>query len=471
MADFYRMRPLHLSLLSTVLASCGLFNENSKVSPLSSSDENDGFGLAIQAGQILNTPDDLGNVLPDFSYVGYKDGILPIPDIAAVVIVTPQEGDDGARIQAAVDQVSARPLDANGFRGAVLLKKGKYEVASDIKIRASGVVLRGEGSGDDGTVIVATGKQKRDLISVKGNAEFKRISGTEAEILDTYVPSGHRSFTVNNSKPFAVGDKIVVDWAAGEKFMSATGMNQIKGASDTRQWQPFKIRYERTIKNICGNKIIVDAPLVQAIDRQLSLGTIYKYSFDGRISNVGVENLRLVSEYIKGQENSDEDHARSAVVVDKAEHGWVRNIQSYHFVYAAVFIERDAKNFTVSNSKNLDPVSKIDGGRRYSFKIEGSHNLFMNNETENGRHDFVTGGRVAGPNVFLRSKATKTHSDSGPHMRWATGTLYDNVSAGDLNVQDRGDMGSGHGWSGAQQVFWNSRAGNMICEKPPTAQN
>jgi hypothetical protein len=95
----------------------------------------------------------------------------------------------------------------------------------------------------------------------------------------------------------------------------------------------------------------------------------------------------------------------------------------------------------------------------------------MNNETENGRHDFVTGGRVAGPNVFLRSKATKTHSDSGPHMRWATGTLYDNVSAGDLNVQDRGDMGSGHGWSGAQQVFWNSRAGNMICEKPPTAQN
>ena len=81
--------------------------------------------------------------------------------------------------------------------------------------------------------------------------------------------------------------------------------------------------------------------------------------------------------------------------------------------------------------------------------------------------------RVPGPNVFLDCRSRNAHNDSGPHHRWATGTLYDNVHVqGDaLNVRDRGNMGTGHGWAGAQMMFWNSSADSIICEKPPTAQN
>jgi hypothetical protein len=80
---------------------------------------------------------------------------------------------------------------------------------------------------------------------------------------------------------------------------------------------------------------------------------------------------------------------------------------------------------------------------------------------------------VPGPNVFLDCRSRNAHNDSGPHHRWATGTLYDNVHVqGDaLNVRDRGNMGTGHGWAGAQMMFWNSSADSIICEKPPTAQN
>ncbi len=50
--------------------------------------------------------------------------------------------------------------------------------------------------------------------------------------------------------------------------------------------------------------------------------------------------------------------------------------------------------------------------------------------------------------------------------------LYDNVSTdGDLNVRDRGNMGSGHGWSGANHVLWNCVAKEIICQRPPTANN
>ena len=77
----------------------------------------------------------------------------PIPSVPVKETVWPVAGDNTANLQAAIDKVSALPLDKNGFRGAVLLKMGYYKMATPLKIQASGVVLRGEGMGDTGTVL------------------------------------------------------------------------------------------------------------------------------------------------------------------------------------------------------------------------------------------------------------------------------------------------------------------------------
>ena len=46
-----------------------------------------------------------------------------------------------------------------------------------------------------------------------------------------------------------------------------------------------------------------------------------------------------------------------------------------------------------------------------------------------------------------------------------------NLAPGDpVELINRGEMGSGHGWSGANYVAWNCR-GSLICQQPPTAQN
>ena len=58
---------------------------------------------------------------------------------------------------------------------------------------------------------------------------------------------------------------------------------------------------------------------------------------------------------------------------------------------------------------------------------------------------------------------------TGPHLRLCTGQLYDNIktnvnplddndNGGEMNVQNRGSSGSGHGWAGTQIMFWNSEA-------------
>lgn len=116
-------------------------------------------------------------------------------------------------------------------------------------------------------------------------------------------------------------------------------------------------------------------------------------------------------------------------------------------------------------------MSKIAGGRRYSFNLGGQFCLIQRCYTRDGRHDYVNGSQVRGPNVFLDCLAENTHADSGPHHRWSTSTLFDNIKVPVLNARNRGTSGSGHGWAGANMVFWNCTTDKIICEHPPAAAN
>jgi len=142
-----------------------------------------------------------------------------------------------------------------------------------------------------------------------------------------------------------------------------------------------------------------------------------------------------------------------------------------YFGYSAVNIDTRS-NFwiTVDDCRMLDPKSKPAGGRRYSFANNGQRSLVKNCFTRGGRHDFVSGSRTAGPNVFLNCTATQVvrDCDSGPHHRWTVGALYDRVvSDMDLNVQNRKSSGSGHGWAGSQIVLWNCTVRRAIVQNPP----
>jgi len=92
------------------------------------------------------TADEKGNIIPDFSRVGYYGGDRSIPHVDVVKTVSPSENAQ-QQIQAAIDQVSKRTPDKNGFRGTIVLKKGTYKIPGSIHVNASGVVLRGEGDG------------------------------------------------------------------------------------------------------------------------------------------------------------------------------------------------------------------------------------------------------------------------------------------------------------------------------------
>ncbi len=97
----------------------------------------------------------------------------------------------------------------------------------------------------------------------------------------------------------------------------------------------------------------------------------------------------------------------------------------------------------------------------------------MNNYARKGRHDFVFGSVVAGPNAFVQGTADTVYSDTGPHHRWSVGGLFDGivVNGNEINAQNRGNLGTGHGWAGAYMAVWNCEAAAFRVRNPPTARN
>lgn len=418
-------------------------------------------------GSLIYNRDEQGNILPDFSRVGYHEGDKPIPLIPIVKTITPpNDGDSQQVIQDAIDEVAKMPADINGFRGTVLLKKGIYKVSRTLHVITSGIILKGEGSGDNGTVIIATETGQRTLLNVGDKGNLKEIEGTRVSLTDSFVPIGINWVTVKSSNGYKIGDKIILYRPGTESWIHDIKMDQIVPKANTKQWQAkdYDLTYERVIKKIEGNKIFMDNPVVMQMDSKYGGGAIYKYTFSGRINEVGVEDIRFESEYTS---NEDENHGWVAVGIKNVENGWVRNVSSRYFGYSCVRTGSGTRNITVVNCTCTDAKSQIIGGRRYSFDNGGQLNLFMNCHTEDGRHDYVTDAKICGPNVFYNCTSTKTHADIGPHQRWSTGTLYDNIiTDGEINVQDRGNSGSGHGWSGVTQIFWNCTASKVALQMP-----
>jgi hypothetical protein len=418
-------------------------------------------------GKLIYTPDSKGNIVPDFSGVGYMNSESPIPNVAVVKTVNAVVGDNLANIQNAINEVSLITPDANGFRGTILFKAGTYNISNSITISASGIVLRGEGFDGTGTNFIATKTTQHNLINFMGTSGATAVSSTKKAITDAYVPIGTKQVTVASGHTFIVGDAIFVHRIPNDAWISLLGMDKLSLIDPLAvDWvaSSYDMNSQRKVTAVNGNLITLDAPIMDIIDPIYSTGELMKYT-DSRIQKCGIENMRISSTFAS---STDENHGWEAVSFDKILNGWARNLEVYYFGYSAVHINSLASWITVDNCKMLDAKSIIDGGRRYSFNVDGQRNLIQNCTTRNGRHDYVNGSRTCGPNVFYNCIATIQNSDIGPHHRWSTGILFDNiVGNGSQDVQNRLDSGSGHGWSGGQIMFWNCTAGKMIVQDPP----
>lgn len=411
-------------------------------------------------GKLVYTADSKGNKVPDFSGVGYMNSESTIPNVDVVRTIYPVSGDNLTNVQNAINEVAALPLDANGFRGTILFKAGKYLISDSIKINASGIVLRGEGKDSTtGTHFVCTKTAPISLFYFSGNAGTVLSYTSRKAITDPYVPFGTNQVTVASGHTFVSGDKVMLHRIPKQSWIDLLTMAQWGWT-----FSAYDVYLERKVSAVSGNLITLDAPIVDHIDTTYATGELYRYT-SNRIEKCGIENMCISSTYAS---ETDENHGWEAVTFYKIINGWAKDVDVYYFAYSAVHVLDGAAWITVQDCRNFDPKSLIDGGRRYSFNVDGQRSLVQNCFTRKGRHDFVNGSRSNGPVVFYNCTATNLYNDIGPHHRWSTGILYDNIFAinGRINVQNRTSSGTGHGWAGAEIMFWNCEGDKMILQDP-----
>ncbi|GAA1913948.1 peptidoglycan-binding protein [Streptantibioticus ferralitis] len=443
--------------------------------------------ISLRNGELVYTPDARGDQIPDYATAGYRGGATSPPSVPVKAHVAgPSGGDDTAAIQQAVNQVAALPPNAQGLRGTVLLGPGKYTIAGTVHLTASGVVLRGSlnHGGTPATTLAASGKA-HSLIVVGGSGNYQQTGGTY-KVSDSYVPIGATSFHLASTSGLKVGDTVIVQHPQTQAWINAVNMGTY--------WKPGAgLLAARTITAIHGDQVHIDAPLTTALDSSLGGGTVWHYTLPGQVDNVGVEDLAAdataftqdpgYAQKSGGKSaNSPEFHA-TFIQWAASRDTWAQNVTASHFG-SSFNVGPTASRVTITKADSLSTDASLKVAPPTAFKVAGQQVLVSDCQVSGDHlHAWATEAWNPGPNVFTHCTATADtpaggdgYINGGPHQRWGSGTLFDDLKItgttnSSFDVINDGTGGTGHGWEGASDMFWNDSAAKYSIEQPATAYN
>ena len=402
----------------------------------------------------------------DYSYCGYHRSEQPIPAVKAVTYVTPSGQDDAARIQAAIDWVSQqKPDKQTGFRGAVLLGEGTFTISEPLRIRTSGIVLRG--SGRDKTILRKTGYDRGAAIYIEGTRDI--IIRDTLSISD--VQPGSLTISIANSQKLTAKSRITICRPSTQEWIDYLGCASFGGGKRMGYWAwhpgEIDLRWNRQITAVKGNQVTLNAPITCSIEQRWGGAKAMVYEDKGKISECGVENLSLESDYDHARP-LDENHCWDGVYIAEAENCWVCMVNFQHFAGSAVVIQKSAQQVTVEDCISQHPVSEIGGFRRRTFLTFGEMTLFQRCYSEHGINDFAVGHTAAGPNAFVQCESFESFGPSGAISSWAPGILFDivNIDGNDIVFKNWELEKFGAGWSTANSTMWQSTASGLFCYSP-----
>jgi hypothetical protein len=128
---------------------------------------------------------------------------------------------------------------------------------------------------------------------------------------------------------------------------------------------------------------------------------------------------------------------------------------------------------TVENVRITHNAATQGAAKPADFSGGGTQLLFERCTSQgNNLFYFMTGPRISGP-IVVKDCIFKGDGHVQPHARWATGLLVENtqVPEGGIDLMNRGEMGSGHGWTVGWAVAWNCSGKASIIQNPPGCAN
>lgn len=433
-------------------------------------------------GKLIYKKTAAGDRIMDFSSAGYMGGGVALPVVPVKRTVKPSGGNNDAKlIQIALDEIAAMPLQ-NGFRGTLLLSPGVFICSAPLIISTNGIIIRGSGSGRNGTTIKMVGSPHTAIVIGRGNTavalgKLEKKDDQELSVVSTlfteaYVPSGSMSFNVANTAGFAVGDTISIHRPVTEAWIHFMGMDNLSRNGKKETWitKGTSEITKRKISGIQSNRITITIPLANSYPSKFLnppgvLVSKTKPSF--RVTQVGVENLHIQCPPL----NIDYGHAPYAGIRIGGDDCWVKDVYCEETMNTTVLA---GNRITMQKVVIKHTYTNLGASKPTDFSLEGSQNLIDRCKITGGNTYFVwTSSLISGPNVLLNCTFKGLGSRIQPHQRWSTGLLVDNctVPDGGIDFMNRGIAGSGHGWTMGWAVAWNCIAKTYILQNPPGVQN
>ncbi|KAF4436161.1 hypothetical protein F53441_13305 [Fusarium austroafricanum] len=410
-----------------------------------------------------------GDILPDFSFAGYHNSAIILPDVPAANItlsLNSSISDVRPAIQEAIDSI------ASSGGGSVILPAGRWPMTAGLNL-SSGVVVSGSG---DKTVLVLADRPSIPVFTLgTGNASKPRY-GFRTNITNDYIPIGSSSVDVISSRGFAVDQQVYVARTATEAWINGNGMSNLVRDDASQTWIPANKRFlsPNQISGIYDTNITLKIPLTDNLDSDYLQPELIVYTPPEVNNEMGVQDLQIeVPDTCSGAPITDKTCNSAAVYFPSwTVDSWASGLTLKGF-NKFFQVDQDASRITIQNS-TMNRDKDIQGAALpFDILIQGSQVLVQDCEQvgiPSARcFSVATGSLTPGPNAVLRHKTKSDVQTIYPHQRWAQGLLVEDTSVTTYFV-NRNTKGSGHGWSINGGVGWNID-GRCEFESPPLGIN
>ena len=404
--------------------------------------------------------------LPDYSYAGYHAGEKIIPLIPVVANVK----DFGAKGDGVKDDTEAFKIAiASANNGAILVPKGKYLITEVLFLQKNNLVLRGEGSGTDGTVLIfpysLTKMLRIDPAWTWGNGgviwmgydSWNNIIGEDLAKITNEPKRGDKIIQLSQNTSLKNGDYIIIQMIESEDRSMEKMLHNGDVDIDRCVWQPSKFLWPVKVKNVTGNSITLAQPLRVGVKQKWS-PVINKYN---AYQEIGIEHLRIEFPEIPAKGHLLED-GYNAIAMRGVLNSWVKDVvvqnadngPSLQFSknISVIGFTHIATNRT-PNIVDSGYTGSVFGHHGFTFGSNSSDNLLSKFNTTRFAHDITVDGLSNG-NVITNVTGTDISLDHHGNIPYEN--LFSNINIGIGNrTYNSSGLPCSTPRSGARETFWN----------------
>jgi len=233
------------------------------------------------------------------------------------------------------------------------------------------------------------------------------------------------------------------------------------------------MRTDRVVEYADSESVTLDAPLSDVLDARVAAASLVRYSFPGRISESGVEGLRITASF------AGVPAAAGPVPVlrmDAVEDGWARDLEIQDS-QDGIAIGPSAKRLTLTNVRITHTATAEGSAAAVDFSLQGTQVLLDRCSVKGeGTWPVVTETEAIGPLVVLNFAAD--HGGIASHQPWTTGLLVDGGKFPGGTERKPGvafpnpaTAGKSPEWGAGWSVAWNVNSPCLLVQQPPGAIN